>query len=70
MTCIPLQSACLALLSELSKRPLSEQHPMAWSLLAQQAERNGVQRRELLECCNQEAFYSRSSGSMHSDVDV
>ena len=48
------QSKTLALVQELSKLTLSEEHPMAWSLLAQQAERNGVARRELLECCNQE----------------
>eukprot|EP00435_Cladocopium_sp_Y103_P057144 s405_g19.t1 len=44
------------LLQELWKKgpEIPEDHPDAWSLLAQQAERHGAARRELLECCNQE----------------
>eukprot|EP00913_Durusdinium_trenchii_P008447 g7932.t1 len=48
------QADTFNLVQQLSRVPrLSEEHPDAWSLLAQQAERNGVARRELLECCNQ-----------------
>ena len=35
---------------------VSQDHPDAWSLLAQQAERHGAARRELLDCCNQDSF--------------
>ena len=33
-----------------------QDHPDAWSLLAQQAERHGAARRELLDCCNQDSL--------------
>ena len=48
---------------------LSDEHPLAWSLLAQQAERNGVVRRELLEFCNQELRRRRRSAEELLDVE-
>ncbi|CAE7190080.1 unnamed protein product, partial [Symbiodinium pilosum] len=56
------KSATASLVQQLAGlERLSEEHPLAWSLLAQQAERNGVARRELLECCNQELRRRRHS---------
>ena len=48
---------------------LSEEHPLAWSLLAQQAESNGVARRELLETCNQELRRRRRSAEELLDAE-
>ncbi|CAL1133610.1 unnamed protein product [Cladocopium goreaui] len=50
------KTSAVQLLQQLWKKgpEIPEDHPDAWSLLAQQAERHGAARRELLECCNQE----------------
>ena len=59
----------VCLLNHLWKKgpDIPEDHPDAWSLLAQQAERHGAARRELLDCCNQEL--RRRQRSAHELLD-